>query len=331
MEPLRRRSIEYCLVEHCNLSCYGCDHASPLLRSVFAELETFRADLAALGRNLAVDDLYLIGGEPLLHPQLADFVDEGRRSGIAGGVTIVTNGTLLHTLAERVWASIAGLDLTVYPGVRLRMSIEEVTAACKAHGVRLRVRSPSHFRTTLLNRRIDDGPLVQRIFDACRIAHDYGCHAVYQGKYYKCSVAPYMPQRLRRLGQTMDGWERDGVEIDPSPEGREALARYLADSTPLASCAYCLGTCGREVAHHQTNAAGRAAWLAESHADLDSLIVPERLTPVRRDAATPPHAAARGRLARVVAALQRRLRSAASWLRLPSLWSRRATSVNAID
>jgi organic radical activating enzyme len=276
---LVRKSIEYSLTDHCNLSCYGCDHASPLLPPALAEAASFEADLAALRGVLHTQRLYLIGGEPLLHPRLADFMDIARRSGVCDGVFLVTNGTLLHRAPEAVWRGLAGIDVTLYPGVRVQMPLEEMQRRARRHNVALSVRRSNEFRRTILHRRIEDEALVQTIYDACRIAHDFGCHAVHDGRYYKCSVAPYTAKRLRLVGTAYQGPD-DGVPLHGVADLRRRLEEYLGSDRPLPSCAYCLGTSGRRVAHHQVNAEGRKEWLREAHPASD-LVDPEHLAPVR--------------------------------------------------
>jgi hypothetical protein len=286
-DHLYRPSIEYSLVEHCNLSCYGCDHASPLLKPRFTELDVFVADLAALRPVLRVDTLYLIGGEPLLHPRLLDFVTEGIGSGVALGVSITTNGVLLHQMPDAVWRLIAGLDVTCYPGVTIRMSQEELEAKARRFGVALRIRTRETFRHTILHTPMPDPELIGQVYRACRIAHDYGCHAVCAGRYFKCSVAPYLPRRLALDATFLQRWASDSVPLHDNPRLRQDLARYLASASPLASCDYCLGTSGTDVAHHQLNAEGRDAWRRECHSDARALIDPERLEPVIPGAAPP--------------------------------------------
>jgi MoaA/NifB/PqqE/SkfB family radical SAM enzyme len=230
-----RKSIEYSLVDHCNLSCYACDHSSPVLPPALAGLDTFEADLRALEGVLSVKRLYLIGGEPLLHPRLLEFLGIARRSPAAECVTVVTNGVRLHTMPEDFWHSLGGLDLTLYPGVTLRMSLDDIATKARCHGVELRVRERPEFRHTLLNTRLESPALVQQIFDACRIAHDYSCHSIHEGRYYKCSVAPHLPKRMRQNAGAVDGWESDGVRLHDNPHLRRDLERYLQDDRPLAT------------------------------------------------------------------------------------------------
>ena len=66
--------VEYNLTEHCNLSCYQCDHASPLMPKKFASLADFERDIRAFAEAAHVEEFRLVGGEPLLHAELLEFV-----------------------------------------------------------------------------------------------------------------------------------------------------------------------------------------------------------------------------------------------------------------
>ncbi|HEY1452878.1 MAG TPA: hypothetical protein VGF57_05390, partial [Roseiarcus sp.] len=96
LRKLTRRSFDFNLTEHCNLSCCECDHASPLLASKFASVESFSWDLEALARVFHSKQIRILGGEPLLHPQLTGFLTEARRIGVADSIVLITNGVLLH-------------------------------------------------------------------------------------------------------------------------------------------------------------------------------------------------------------------------------------------
>jgi molybdenum cofactor biosynthesis enzyme MoaA len=114
---IRRLSIEHPLVAHCNLQCINCDHGSPTLRSSFSDVRQFERDITELGGVLRAETVKLVGGEPLLHPDIAEFVRIAKRSGIANRVQIWTNGLLLHRFEPGDLDGCDDLIISVYPGV----------------------------------------------------------------------------------------------------------------------------------------------------------------------------------------------------------------------
>ena len=275
---LHRLSVEYSLTEHCNISCHACAHASPLLPQKFADLGSFARDFEALAAALHISELRIVGGEPLLHPRLLEFLTEARRIGIADSIVVYTNGVLLHLMTPDFWRLIDVLRISAYPGVRRRLDDDACARLCREHDVTLTV---EHFRTfsqTLVGKRIEDPKLVRAIYRACHTATE--CHTVHEGRFYKCPMAPIMASWLGLHGMPFASPPGDGVALHDNPALRRDLAAYLDDPKPLAACSYCLGSSGQAVPHRQLDRAGCATWLEE---DGQALIddVARRVLPAR--------------------------------------------------
>ncbi len=68
------------IVKHCNLNCVGCGHFSPLASIEFLSPIEFEMDckrLAFLTEGI-IERIELMGGEPLLHPRILDFMQISR-------------------------------------------------------------------------------------------------------------------------------------------------------------------------------------------------------------------------------------------------------------
>jgi organic radical activating enzyme len=266
VRKIRRRTVEYSLTEHCNLSCYNCDHASPLLDTKFASLEEFSRDVRALAKVMDLQVLTLIGGEPLLHPQILDFIRIGRESGIAEKIVIRTNGVLLHTMPDEFWQLIDILRISLYPGVKQRLSKEDLKAKCERFSVDCDVYERiAQFDRTVINTAIKDPTLVRGIFRECKMAHEWECLSLHDGMLFRCSVAPFMDKRLKRLGIDFDSNATDGVRVADNPRLYEEVEAALTTRDPLKACTYCLGKSGPVLEHRQLNREGRAAWEKEDH------------------------------------------------------------------
>jgi GDP-L-fucose synthase len=69
--------FEFHLTEHCNLKCKRCSHFCNVAEKEFLDIAVFERDVARMRELCGDDDLFeihLLGGEPLLHPQITDFV-----------------------------------------------------------------------------------------------------------------------------------------------------------------------------------------------------------------------------------------------------------------
>src|SRR5438045_9060842 len=89
------RRVEINVAEHCNLSCRACSHMSPVHVKSFADADVVARDLTTLAPSYHAKVVRLLGGEPLLHPDLGAVIDAVRGSGVCDRVTLVTNGVLL--------------------------------------------------------------------------------------------------------------------------------------------------------------------------------------------------------------------------------------------
>ncbi len=264
------RSVEVNLTAHCNLSCYGCDHASPVHAEAYLAVDELAADLAALSPVYHVFEFLLTGGEPLLHPELLTIIDTIRDSGVADKITVITNGVLLHNAPTGLWSRIDKLGVSIYPGVKRRLSREDIEALAKRHGLLLWYKPTDEFTVKLLHSENQDAELVERIYSTCTLRGS--CHTLHNGRYFKCSPAPFVPDWLRRVGVDRPDFLGDSVPVRDNPDLYRQLATYLADEQPLTACRYCLGCVGKTVPSRQMNKVAIHQWLTEQHSDVRELV-----------------------------------------------------------
>ncbi len=234
------RSLEVNLTSHCNLSCYGCDHASPVNAEEYLSVEELRRDLAALSPVYHVFEFRLTGGEPFLHPELMEVVAAIRGSGIADKITLVTNGVLLHKASEELWKRIDRLVVSIYPGVKRRLSHDDLRDLAHRHGMLLWHKPTDEFTIKLLHSRNGDDDLVKAIYDT--------------------------------VGVGAPAWPGDSVLVRDNPDLHEQLKAFLSCEEPLGACRYCLGCAGRPTESRQMNRATVQEWLSEKDPDVRDLV-----------------------------------------------------------
>ncbi len=109
---LAPRSISIMITDRCNLRCRMCHYAYSesaefsLNHAGFMSMELFEHILDTCPGKPIIS---LTGGEPLLHPQVVDFIRELKRRGFLCSLT--TNGSFLQARAAELCES--GLDLLV--------------------------------------------------------------------------------------------------------------------------------------------------------------------------------------------------------------------------
>jgi len=92
--------LEINIVDQCNLNCKGCAHFSNICDNNFVSLDKYKHDLEMIAEKFYLYNFRLLGGEPLLHPQLSELVDYTRKILPNSRIIIVTNGLLINKLSE---------------------------------------------------------------------------------------------------------------------------------------------------------------------------------------------------------------------------------------
>lgn len=105
--------LEVHLVDHCNLNCKGCSHYSPLSPEHFMDINKFEKNFNILSKKLRIKNIRMMGGEPLLHPDISLFIASGRKAFPKAKLSIVTNGILLPEMPQSFWDSCRDNNLII--------------------------------------------------------------------------------------------------------------------------------------------------------------------------------------------------------------------------
>jgi hypothetical protein len=264
--------IEINVVEHCNLSCRSCSHLSPLMPRRVVSPQQIADDLGLLGRAYHARWVRLVGGEPLLHPNLLDVIEAARQTGIADRVSVVTNGVLLTKMDDEFWRAVDAIEVSLYPGKALDADAKRhCRELARRHDVDLRLVEIAEFRESFSVPGTSDDALVRRIYSRCEIAHVWRCHTVVDGYFYKCSPAYFLPKAIPACA-SYD--KASGIQISASDEFSAELREYLDSPDPLPTCRHCLGTAGKRFAHTQVK---RSDFAGQQNGSVEDLVSRRRL------------------------------------------------------
>lgn len=112
--------LECRIVEHCNLNCKGCGGVSNICEEHYVDIESYENDLKAL-KNLyfGIKQFDLLGGEPLLHQQLEEFIITTRKYFPDSKIYVHSNGLLVHQLPRKTLDTMKKYEIeflfTLYP------------------------------------------------------------------------------------------------------------------------------------------------------------------------------------------------------------------------
>lgn len=103
------------LADHCNLNCQMCDHFSPLANENFLSPDHYASDVERLSELFDHDANYirLLGGEPLLHPQVVRFFEISRFYFPDCDLELYTNGLLIPEQPDTFWEACRKFSVTI--------------------------------------------------------------------------------------------------------------------------------------------------------------------------------------------------------------------------
>jgi organic radical activating enzyme len=231
-------SVIYHLVEHCNLKCAGCLHFSNVAKECFADLaefqKTFKRFVEVMG-DAYQGSIVLLGGEPLLHPQIEQFIEAARRLTQSGTISILTNGLLLEKMPKTFWVTCAkcGVHLVIsrYP---INLNIQEIQKLADYYGIQLKTSSRNNNAWLQYVFDLDGKQNIRSSFANCENANE--CF-IMKGKYlYNCNVTACIEHFNKAFGQNLLLQEEDYLDLH-SFNTKQELLQFI--STPSPFCRYC--------------------------------------------------------------------------------------------
>lgn len=189
-----RLDFEVNIVDHCNLNCQCCNHFSPLAKPGFIDVETLRQELERIKllTGGAVGRIWLIGGEPLLHPEIVSVLYIARKAFPQTHITLDTNGILLPKQTEDFWRALRETDieltLTKYP---IPVDYDAINEIMDRENVAFAYTLSSAVLKTTYHLPLD----LQGTLDGCenyiKCWHANECVTLRDGRIYTCPIAAH--------------------------------------------------------------------------------------------------------------------------------------------
>jgi hypothetical protein len=247
-------SVELHVVEHCNLRCAQCCNVSPYLPERAMSVAEVRATCERLRGVVRPEVLKIMGGEPLLHPDVGGVLRAVRESGVAPRVRLFTNGLLLRTLDDASFAALDELTVSSYASAPLRPElVAETEERARRFDVVLNLKPVDTF-STVLSGAARSAAEAQAAYDSCWLRHR--CLVVRDGVFYKCTRAAYHADYHARVDVEARDADAEatqralGIPLD-APGFAARLAAYLGSPEKIVSCTHCHGSSGQLAPHVQ--------------------------------------------------------------------------------
>lgn len=227
--------VEFHLVDHCNLNCAHCDHFSPLAEKNFVDIKEVEKDFTKLRKIFdRIGKIYILGGEPLLHPNITEVFKPLRNLYPQSEIIIITNGIMLDKLGENFWQELRNYDITLsmteYP---LNIDYKKYIEKCDSLGIKSYFFSMGRARMQKMNLDYKGRSSKNRAFEKCTRKR---CHFIRDSKLYICTPAPNIEFLNRYFKLNFPLTKRDYIDLDR--EKSASKINYLL-SKPINFCRYC--------------------------------------------------------------------------------------------
>lgn len=239
--PMRHLySLSVDVVEHCNLNCKYCDHFSPLADEKYTDIKVFTKDFEQLAKltNGEIDWIDLMGGEPLLHPEINKFLEVSRKYFPKSNINIFTNAKLLLKQDDKFWLDCKkyniGITYTKYPITLdydlISEKIQKFKITSEIYGDTDRIPKTLHYLPLELDGKQDMNKNFMNCFQANK------CIFLSNGKIYTCCVAGNIKHFNKYFNKNIPISDNDYINIYKVKSIKEIL-EFLCKPIPL--CKYC--------------------------------------------------------------------------------------------
>lgn len=252
--------LETMITQVCNISCHGCTNYSDLPSAGYVTWQQGQQQLEPWLEILSIPDFGIIGGEPLINPEVVDWIVGVRKLLPNSQIRFTTNGLLLHRHPDlfRVFQDIGNcvFKITVHHSTEfLENYIQDlvnthdwtwtsehgITRRVDTNGVRFQINRPDVFLKTYrgdYSNMMPHHSVPQEAFDICI---QKTCPLLYNSKIYKCSTAGLLKDTLGKLNNpNIDQWQPyidSGISANDSWQEIFEFAKNFAQ--PNKICAQC--------------------------------------------------------------------------------------------
>lgn len=218
----RMKQFDVNLVDHCNMKCKGCLRFSNLVNEPFyANYEQMLKDWKRIKELFwGVERIKLMGGEPLLNPDLCKYIKEARNIFPDADIMVTTNALLLNEKCKELFDTMKAnncfFDISLYEPMEKR--IVDVERILTENNVWYFVNDSKGDFYKVMSKAPDYD--ADKMYEAC-VAKN--CHHLREGKISVCSRPQYAHIINERYGvsiptdsgvwniydENLDAWELD--------------------------------------------------------------------------------------------------------------------------
>lgn len=252
--------LETMATQACNLSCLGCTNYSNLPFKGYVSWSQAKSWLEPWLERIDIAEFGIIGGEPLLNPEIKSWLYGCRELLPTQQLRFTTNGLLIKSTDEllKICDDIGNIVFKITVHVddhKLEEKIKEIFESrpwklvtehgiqrwALPNGVRFQVNRPQQFVMTYrgpLSGMMPHHSNPSKAFDLCI---QKTCPLLWNGKIYKCSTAGLIKDALDKANATTKQHWKNFIDPGITPESRiEDIEKFIDNfGKPNSICAQC--------------------------------------------------------------------------------------------
>lgn len=225
--------LEFHIADHCNMNCKACEHYSGLVKvPYYPDLNKFEHDLYKLHEFICdIGVIRILGGEPLLNPEIDSYIKLARKLYPHADIYIVTNAILLRQMPESFYETIketkSNIHISFY--LPLEKKMPEIASFLERKGIPYAI-SPlmQKFEMKQTLKKSPTRDYFYRCFQS-------RCHNLYDGKIAAC----FLPFTTKYFNEYFDKHlpEDGAIDLYDATLTTEILKERLLQ--PFERCCYC--------------------------------------------------------------------------------------------
>lgn len=222
--------LEMHVVDYCNLNCKGCTHFSPIFPKVFPSYQERMAEIRNLAAKVEMIKLIsIMGGEPLLNPNLNEYVIQLRKMLPFTRLFLITNGLLIPKIDRMLLRNISlnGVKVIISDYQPTHKIIREICTILEEYHIEYEIRDTQKYFVIPLSLSQNSKYTKGCISDKCNM--------VWKGKIARCPTLMFIGEFNRHFSTA---FPEDGVIDLSSRIAGWDLVNRLRERVPL--CDYCV-------------------------------------------------------------------------------------------
>ncbi len=233
----------FLITDKCSLNCLNCDgyipfHKNPQTDPVDVIVQSYEKIIKACGHVETID---ILGGEPLVHPDIAQITNYFVKDHRCDRIMIISNGTIVPSsdLTNVLKSTKCTLRISDYGAISRRK--KEIIELCMKENIRYEVTNYQYWDKIPLIQKTNETPeQLDAKYDACTANVFYVKH----GKLFQCTFVA----GLSGLGEPLiPDFDRNYIDLFPKTDSCliadiTAFAKQVHERRHLDACKYCPGS-----------------------------------------------------------------------------------------